>query len=62
METELELTSLFCADNRIGDEGARAIALALKTNQAVTHIDLSCKCKSSEREWMKQTAEVPEHV
>jgi hypothetical protein len=31
------------ADNQIGDEGARALAEALKTNKAVTHVDASCK-------------------
>jgi hypothetical protein len=29
--------------NRIGDEGARALAEALKTNKTLTHVDASCK-------------------
>ena len=29
-------------DNQIGDDGAKAISEALKTNQSITHINLSC--------------------
>jgi Ran GTPase-activating protein (RanGAP) involved in mRNA processing and transport len=34
------LTLLALADNQIRDEGAKALAEALKTNETVTHMDL----------------------
>ena len=45
INTKLVTSLITMKNNKIGDEGAKAIGEALKTNTTLTEIDLSIKVK-----------------
>ena len=57
--TELEIRGARAAGNKIGAEGAKELAAALKTNATLTTLDLECACRGAA---LPSTPAAPPHA